>query len=96
MAFDGEPLYTNAVDAVFFVTGRTALPIPATKDYLTGQPNPRYAEELAAMRGLRPLPRRHHLPAAPSSPPAPTSRPPSPSKSSSSDDRRHPLPPAYL
>jgi hypothetical protein len=51
MAFDGEPLYTNSVDGVFFVTGRTAIPIPVTKDYLTGEPNLRYAEELAAVRG---------------------------------------------
>lgn len=51
MAFDGQPLYTNAPDAVFFVAGRPALAIPAEKDYLTGEPNPRYAEELAAMHG---------------------------------------------
>ncbi len=46
----GEPLYTNAVDAVWFVTGRTSSAIPAEKDYLTGKPNPHYADELAAMR----------------------------------------------
>jgi hypothetical protein len=46
-----EPLYSNAPDAVFFVTGRPALAIPAEKDYLTGEANPRYAEEVAAMRG---------------------------------------------
>lgn len=46
----GEPLYTNAVDAVFFVTGRASALIPVKHDYLTGRPNPRYAEELAAMR----------------------------------------------
>jgi hypothetical protein len=51
MAFDGQPLYTNAPDAVFFVTGRPALAVPAEKDYLTGQANPHYAEEVAAMRG---------------------------------------------
>ena len=49
MADVGQPLYTNAPDAVFFVTGRTSTPIPVTHDYLTGRPNPRYAEELAAM-----------------------------------------------
>ena len=46
-----EPLYSNAPDAVFFLTGRPALAIPAEKDYLTGEANPRYAEELAALRG---------------------------------------------
>ncbi len=51
LATAGEPLYTNAPDAVFFVTGRPALAIPAEKDYLTGKANPRYAEEVAAMRG---------------------------------------------
>jgi hypothetical protein len=45
------PVYTNAFDAYFLLTGRSALPIPAEKDYLTGRPNPRYAEELAAMHG---------------------------------------------
>ena len=42
--------YSNAPDAVFFLTGRTSLPIPAKKDYLTGEANPRYADELAALR----------------------------------------------
>ena len=51
MAFDGQPLHTNAPDAVFFVTGRPALAIPAEKDYLTGKSNPHYAEEVAALRG---------------------------------------------
>lgn len=46
-----EPLYSNAPDAVVFVTGRPALAIPAEKDYLTGEANPRYAEELADLRG---------------------------------------------
>ena len=46
-----EPLYSNAPDAAFFVTGRPALAIPVEKDYLTGKANPRYAEELAALRG---------------------------------------------
>jgi hypothetical protein len=50
MAHAGTPLYTNAPDAVYFVTGRTSTPIPATRDYLTGRPNDRYAEQLAAMR----------------------------------------------
>jgi len=46
----GGPLHSNAPDAVFFLTGRTSGPIPARKDYLTGTPNPHYAEELAALR----------------------------------------------
>lgn len=49
MDHPGQPLYTNAVDAVFFVTGRPSTSIPVTHDYLTGRPNLRYAEELAAM-----------------------------------------------
>jgi hypothetical protein len=51
LATPGEPLYSNAPDAVFFVTGRPALAIPAEKDYLTGKANPHYAEELAAVSG---------------------------------------------
>jgi 4-amino-4-deoxy-L-arabinose transferase-like glycosyltransferase len=51
MASLREPLYSNAPDAVSFITGRRALAIPAEKDYLTGTPNPHYAEEVAAMRG---------------------------------------------
>ncbi|MGI8983136.1 MAG: glycosyltransferase family 39 protein [Acidimicrobiales bacterium] len=51
MAALGQPLYTNAPDAVSFVAGRPSLAIPAEKDYLTGRPNPTYAEEVAAMRG---------------------------------------------
>ena len=50
LATADEPVYTNGFDAVFFHTGRPANPIPAERDYLTGRPNPRYAEELAAMR----------------------------------------------
>ncbi|HEX2048477.1 MAG TPA: hypothetical protein VHF27_11970 [Acidimicrobiales bacterium] len=45
-----EPVYTNGFDAVFLHTGRPTRPIPAEEDYLTGRANPRYAEELAAMR----------------------------------------------
>jgi hypothetical protein len=51
LATAGEPLHSNAPDAVFFVTGRLALAIPAEKDYLTGKSNPHYAEEVAALRG---------------------------------------------
>lgn len=42
--------YSNAPDGVFFLTGRTSLAIPAKKDYLTGKANPRYADQLAALR----------------------------------------------
>jgi len=51
LAFDGEPLYTNAPDAVFFVAGRAARPIPVERDYLTGTANPHYPDEVAAMTG---------------------------------------------
>jgi hypothetical protein len=44
------PVYTNGFDALFLLTGRPGIPIPAKKDYLTGRRNPRYLEELAAMR----------------------------------------------
>ena len=47
----GRPVYTNGFDAVFLLTGRPTLPLPAETNYLTGQPNPRYGEELAAVRG---------------------------------------------
>ncbi len=46
-----RPVYTNGFDAVFLLTGRPTLPLPAETNYLTGRPNPRYGEELAAMRG---------------------------------------------
>jgi hypothetical protein len=46
----GGPVYSNGFDAVFLLTGRSTSPIPAEKEYLTGRRNPRYAEELAAMR----------------------------------------------
>ncbi|MDQ6727171.1 MAG: glycosyltransferase family 39 protein [Actinomycetota bacterium] len=42
-------VYSNGFDAVFFLTGRVVDPIPAEKDYLTGRPNLRFPEELAAM-----------------------------------------------
>ena len=51
MAAVREPLYSNAPDAVYFLTGRSSTAIPAEKDYLTGRPNPQYAGELAAMHG---------------------------------------------
>jgi hypothetical protein len=51
MASLQEPLYSNAPDAVYFVTGRPSMAIPAEKDYLTGNANPRFAEEVASMHG---------------------------------------------
>ena len=50
LAGSDEPVYTNGFDAVFLLTGRSTLPIPAERDYLTGRANPRLADELAAMR----------------------------------------------
>ena len=50
LAGTDEPVYTNGFDAVFLHTGRSTIPIPAEKEYLTGRTNPHYAEELAAMR----------------------------------------------
>ncbi|MGH9266017.1 MAG: hypothetical protein ACRD1D_15125, partial [Acidimicrobiales bacterium] len=44
------PVYTNGFDLLFLLTGRSALPIPSVIDHLTGDPNPRFEEELAAMR----------------------------------------------
>jgi len=44
-------LYTNGFDALFLLTGWAGRPIPALRDYLTDRPNPRYDEQLAAMRG---------------------------------------------
>lgn len=42
-------VYTNGPDAIWFVTGRATTMLPARKDYLTGEPNPRYGAELAEM-----------------------------------------------
>ena len=44
------PVYTNGFDLLFLLTGRSALPIPSVIDHLTGDPNPHFDEELAAMR----------------------------------------------
>jgi hypothetical protein len=51
LATAGEPLHTNAPDAVSFLAGRPSTAIPPEKDYLTGEPNPAYRAEVAAMRG---------------------------------------------
>jgi 4-amino-4-deoxy-L-arabinose transferase-like glycosyltransferase len=44
-----RPVYTNAVDVVWFHTGRTALPLPEKAEFLTGRANPRYDQEVARM-----------------------------------------------
>lgn len=44
------PVYSNAFDAVAFLTPESAQPVPAKKDYLTGRPNPAYARKLAELR----------------------------------------------
>jgi hypothetical protein len=49
-----RPVYSNAVDALYFHTGRVAMPVPEKRVLLTGKPNPGYDAELAAMAdGLR-------------------------------------------
>lgn len=45
----GAPVYTNQADAVWFHTGRTALPIPEERALLTGERNQSYGVELLAM-----------------------------------------------
>ncbi len=44
------PVYSNAFDAIEFLTGEPARPVPAKVEYLTGRVNPAYQDELAAMR----------------------------------------------
>jgi len=44
-----RPVYSNAVDALYFHTGRVAHPVPETRALLTGAPNPGYDAQLAAM-----------------------------------------------
>jgi len=43
-------VYSNGFDALFLLTGRTAQPIPARRNYLTDRPNARFGQEVAAMR----------------------------------------------
>jgi len=43
------PVYSNAPEAVFLLTGRSASPLPAHTDYLSGRMRPRYGAELAAV-----------------------------------------------
>lgn len=49
-----RPVYSNAVDALYFHTGRVAMPVPEKQVLLTGKANPGYDAQLAAMAdGLR-------------------------------------------
>jgi hypothetical protein len=43
------PVYTNGPDAIWFLTGRSTKMLPAEEDYLTGETNPRYGAQVAAM-----------------------------------------------
>jgi hypothetical protein len=43
------PVFSNAPEAVFLLTGRTTLPLPAHTDYLSGRRRPGYPGELAAV-----------------------------------------------
>ena len=45
-----RPVYSNAVDAIAYLTDRRATPVPAEREYLTGRANPDYGRELLAMR----------------------------------------------
>jgi hypothetical protein len=45
----GVPVYSNAPDAVFLLTGRSTAFLPAHTDYLSGRRRPAYQAELAAM-----------------------------------------------
>jgi len=44
------PVFSNGADAIFLLTGRRTSNLPVRLEYRTGRPNPRYAEELAAVR----------------------------------------------
>jgi hypothetical protein len=44
------PVYSNAFDAVAFLTDRSATPVPAKTQYLTGRVNRDYAAQLASMQ----------------------------------------------
>jgi hypothetical protein len=43
------PIYSNGVDAIYYLTGRRSLEIPATMIHGSAQPNPRYLEEMQEM-----------------------------------------------
>ena len=46
----GTPVYSNAADALWFVTGRDVQPVPARRNYLTGLPQASYQPEMAGLR----------------------------------------------
>lgn len=46
----GILIYSNAVDGIYYLTGRRAFDIPAKTIHGTGQPNPMYDAELQRMR----------------------------------------------
>jgi hypothetical protein len=50
VAHDGKPVYSNAFDAIEFLTGLPTRPVPAKVEYLTGRPDPAYRDEIEAMR----------------------------------------------
>jgi hypothetical protein len=50
VAHDGRPVYSNAFDAVEFLTGLPANPVPAKVEYLTGRADPAYGNDIEAMR----------------------------------------------
>jgi hypothetical protein len=45
-------LFSNAPDAIYFITGRSTWSIPALYDFRTGKANPHFEQELATMRRL--------------------------------------------
>jgi hypothetical protein len=47
----GVPVFTNAPDAVYFLTGRTARRIPEEAEFLSGRRRAAFGQELAAMAG---------------------------------------------
>jgi len=46
------PVYSNGFDAVAFLTPRSATPLPAQRQYLSGRPNPDYTRQIDAMRAV--------------------------------------------
>src|SRR6185436_9214017 len=48
----GTPIYSNAPDGVYYLTGRPAILVPEKTVFVTGRPNQNYETELAKM-GIR-------------------------------------------
>lgn len=46
----GTPVYSNAADGVYWITGRTARPVPAQRIYLTGELRPAFDREIELVR----------------------------------------------